>query len=120
MLSPRVVHFLEQEVIWECREATWCECGRVSDDFKGTFLVEPISTSAHQSFAYRRKARFQESLLTSQTVERLKNLWMEIVNEHSRKNLPLGLMSSLLLLDWLRRCSLDENATIMQDCGTIH
>jgi hypothetical protein len=90
MLSRRVVHFLEREVIWECREATWCECGRVSDDFKGTFLIEPISTSAHQSFVYRRKARFQQSLSTSQTTERLKNLWMEIVNEYSQKKLTFG------------------------------
>lgn len=29
MLSPRVIHFGETELIWECRKGTFCECGHV-------------------------------------------------------------------------------------------
>ena len=90
MLSRRVVHFLEEEVIWECREATWCECGRVSDDFKGTLMIEPITTSEHQSFAYQQKARLYKTISTAQTPGALKNLWMEIVHDYSQKNLTFG------------------------------
>lgn len=91
-LSRRVVHFLADEVIWECREATWCECGRVADDFSGTFFVGPIADSALQSFAYRRKPRFYTSLYNASENEpgRLKNLWMEIVHEYSQKKLTFA------------------------------
>jgi Heterokaryon incompatibility protein (HET). len=27
MLSPRVLHFTKHEMIWDCREATYCQCG---------------------------------------------------------------------------------------------
>lgn len=29
-LSPRVLHFCQQELVWECREETVCECGGIS------------------------------------------------------------------------------------------
>jgi hypothetical protein len=32
MLSPRVIHFTEQELIWECLENTTCECSQVVFD----------------------------------------------------------------------------------------
>ena len=30
LLSRRVVHFTAHEMVWECRESLWCECGGVA------------------------------------------------------------------------------------------
>jgi hypothetical protein len=32
LLSPRVLHICESELVWECREATSCECGGLSQE----------------------------------------------------------------------------------------
>jgi hypothetical protein len=32
LLSPRVLHICESELVWECREASKCECGGLSQD----------------------------------------------------------------------------------------
>jgi len=87
MLSRRVVHFLEDEVIWECGEATWCECGRVNDMRGGSFLLGPISDSLHQSNAYRLKRRFQSSVETGNCALRLANTWREIIHEYTKRKL---------------------------------
>lgn len=31
LLSRRFVHFTRDELFWECRESTWCECGSASE-----------------------------------------------------------------------------------------
>lgn len=31
LLSRRFVHFIREEIFWECRESTWCECGSRSE-----------------------------------------------------------------------------------------
>lgn len=31
VLSRRFVHFIREEIFWECRESTWCECGSESE-----------------------------------------------------------------------------------------
>lgn len=35
LLSPRIIHFVGEELVWECREAQDCECG--SSEAKTTF-----------------------------------------------------------------------------------
>jgi hypothetical protein len=32
LLSPRVLHICESELVWECREASKCECGSLSQE----------------------------------------------------------------------------------------
>lgn len=32
LLSPRVLHFCESELVWECREVCVCECGGLSEE----------------------------------------------------------------------------------------
>lgn len=32
LLSPRVLHLCESELVWECRERSICECGGLSED----------------------------------------------------------------------------------------
>lgn len=33
LLSRRFVHFNRDEIFWECRESTWCECGSASESW---------------------------------------------------------------------------------------
>jgi hypothetical protein len=39
LLSPRVLHFASQELMWECMEESWCECMEID----GTVHVKPVS-----------------------------------------------------------------------------
>ncbi|ORX97177.1 heterokaryon incompatibility protein-domain-containing protein [Clohesyomyces aquaticus] len=32
LLSPRFLHFCEEELVWECRQLSICECGNISSD----------------------------------------------------------------------------------------
>lgn len=34
LLSNRVIHFMQDEMFWECRESTWCECTSRGEDWK--------------------------------------------------------------------------------------
>jgi hypothetical protein len=34
LLAPRILHFTESELIWECRQAHWCECRFREADWK--------------------------------------------------------------------------------------
>ncbi|KAH7040130.1 heterokaryon incompatibility protein-domain-containing protein [Microdochium trichocladiopsis] len=36
LLSPRVLHFAQHELIWECRESLTCECGQVGYAYNHT------------------------------------------------------------------------------------
>jgi hypothetical protein len=50
LLSPRIVHFTEEELIWDCYEGLFCECGNGKDWFvsKSDFaraLLEPSTQS---------------------------------------------------------------------------
>lgn len=46
-LSPRILHFCGQELVWECTWQTECECGGVDDSFKGTLQKStlPVGTA---------------------------------------------------------------------------
>ncbi|KAI8623250.1 heterokaryon incompatibility protein-domain-containing protein [Xylariaceae sp. FL1651] len=62
MLSPRILHFSRWELIWECRESTSCECGRMEPRIKDK--------------------RFQ-NVLEHGTPEQLETLWREMVQGFS-------------------------------------
>ncbi|KAJ0107708.1 hypothetical protein J7T55_010315 [Diaporthe amygdali] len=34
VLSNRFIHFTSDELFWECRESTWCECGSIEEQWK--------------------------------------------------------------------------------------
>ncbi len=72
LLSPRVLHFTNGELAWECREDMHCECDRLSDD----------STNA----ADTEKAKFSDALANAST-SILRKTWHEIVSTYSGLNL---------------------------------
>jgi hypothetical protein len=69
MLSTRVVHFMEQELWWECRESFRCECERFEHsfenrDFNGVFELSELSS-----------------------LEDIEQTWEALVSEYSSKSL---------------------------------
>lgn len=65
LLSSRVLHFCDTEMIWECREATDCECGALSQD------------SSPGAVFYGLTKRFDEQKARGLTasIESLPNMW---------------------------------------------
>ncbi len=77
LLATRVVHFTPSELVWECQEARWCECGAVE--------------SAYYSSKNNMLAAFQECLLSDEKSEAMvRRMWREIVKSYSRRRLTRG------------------------------
>ena len=36
LLSTRIVHYTAEELVWECKSETWCQCGRIGRNLKQT------------------------------------------------------------------------------------
>ena len=71
LLSPRVVHFCDEEVLWECREHALCECGFMTD--RTTLGKREYSKALNQE----EPGRIQE-------------LWHEMVERYSLLSLSFG------------------------------
>ncbi|KAE8362738.1 HET-domain-containing protein [Aspergillus caelatus] len=39
LFARRIIHYTQEEIVWECRSDSWCECGRLGTDrkLKGRF-----------------------------------------------------------------------------------
>jgi hypothetical protein len=72
MLSRRIIHFMEQELWWECRECFHCECN-----------------SFRRSSSYgRQNLGSQLSKLSScENIEIIERIWENLVTEYSSKSL---------------------------------
>ncbi|RTE78952.1 hypothetical protein BHE90_006561 [Fusarium euwallaceae] len=68
LLSPRVVHFASPEMFWECREMSFCECGRLQESVKSHY--EKKTTNRDDD---------PQQLLRKQ--------WLEMVQSYSALNL---------------------------------
>ncbi|KAF2829411.1 hypothetical protein CC86DRAFT_189210 [Ophiobolus disseminans] len=66
LLSPRVVHFAENEVIWECKTSTDCEC-----------------TMVHHEDHVKGLSDFTQTLSVQESV--LGELWHTIVEDYARR-----------------------------------
>lgn len=66
MLSPRILHFGKDEIIWECDADSWCEC-----DWQG---------GVNDSFSLRR--RFKSTLESDHAA--MPEVWRRIVADYSR------------------------------------
>ncbi|KAH7002564.1 heterokaryon incompatibility protein-domain-containing protein [Ilyonectria destructans] len=81
LLSPRVLHFGNNEISWECMEMTKCECG----DPNGVFMTEERPPFQHQlvNKSQRPKIAHGYSLREGCSLELLSDRWHEIVQEYS-------------------------------------
>ena len=53
LLSPRIIHFANHELIWECMELLDCECQGTQDKPSGTALPWPVSKTYCQQKRWR-------------------------------------------------------------------
>ncbi|KAI1850941.1 hypothetical protein JX265_007266 [Neoarthrinium moseri] len=77
LLSPRVVHFTRDEIIWECMERTTCECGCIR------FLWSPGWVPFNKNLLH-------EPNLSMMSRAELNATWHQIVQEYSRLNLTFS------------------------------
>jgi hypothetical protein len=83
LLSPRLLHFGDTELVWECTENTTCECGMIDPSI---ILPDPSAYSFY-SGVFGRKTTHYQALSPLAGLEKLKNRWRDIVHEYTRKGL---------------------------------
>ncbi|KAG9192869.1 hypothetical protein G6011_11603 [Alternaria panax] len=71
MLSRRIVHFMDQELWWECRKCFTCEC-RNEHHNKGIFGVDMTKTT---------------KLVEPSSLNKIQNSWVEIVKTYTTLSL---------------------------------
>jgi hypothetical protein len=71
LLATRTLHFLSQEVLWECRCQYWCECGGVSTD--QMWKSDVMRGSVYNKIMYG-----------SETAD-LTAVWQSLVTNYSRR-----------------------------------
>ncbi|KAI1123709.1 heterokaryon incompatibility protein-domain-containing protein [Nemania abortiva] len=82
LLSPRVLHFGMQEVLWECMEAAECECSYVKNK-------KELQLSSVSEYLLRQMlGKISHGIkLASQSSQVLRGRWHEIVAEYSSLDL---------------------------------
>jgi hypothetical protein len=76
LLSPRILHFTTEEIVWECMEQTTCECG----------CIRSLWSPGHEPFD---KDLLHEPALARASRGDLRDKWHRVIEEYSRLNLTL-------------------------------
>ncbi|KAF2648283.1 HET-domain-containing protein [Lophiostoma macrostomum CBS 122681] len=76
LLSPRVLHFGVNELIWECMQESHCECGGIREEMKSP------DCQWHEPKSYG-----HPEILGSLPYPRITMAWRDIVREYSRLGL---------------------------------
>jgi hypothetical protein len=71
LLSPRVLHFAENELIWECSEQIHCEC----------------ETIYHREWSITNKTALRPDLWAEESLQNVDRQWQEIVSLYTAKDL---------------------------------
>jgi len=77
MLASRILHYTEDEMMWECQEELWCECRLIKFDFPRHRKVETVKLAYAAAVA----STDSETHATS---------WNKLVREYSQRALTLG------------------------------
>jgi hypothetical protein len=89
LLSPRVLHFLRNEIMWECKELTACECHQETTAEREN--SKHMHTQDMEKINRHLKAKKGGRKITVNDGEDLKSLlssrWEEIVHQYSNLNL---------------------------------
>lgn len=80
LLSPRIVRFQADEVIFECNEGLMCECGNPPAGHQGPW--EDLTKSAH----FHDKVAFHALLSSSSTVS-VTDSWHHLIHAYSKTHL---------------------------------
>jgi Heterokaryon incompatibility protein (HET) len=81
LLSPRVLYFGHNELMWECQEASTCECSAV--EMRPAVDSEEDSEEGRNSHLDSLKMAHSKTLTPTATVEELQIRWYHIVQEYS-------------------------------------
>jgi hypothetical protein len=77
LLSPRVLHICESELVWECREASICECGGLSQEKSPGGIY-------HRAVEDHQKEKLQHDFAHQDPTERIGGTQIELSeNAHS-------------------------------------
>ncbi|KAH6639048.1 heterokaryon incompatibility protein-domain-containing protein [Boeremia exigua] len=79
LLSRRVLHFSEEELVWECRELTTCECGGIGEQTSpaGAFHeATRISEDERQDVAGSRRQVEEDLSIRQFQEEQVDKLWI--------------------------------------------
>jgi hypothetical protein len=76
LLSPRILHFTTEEIVWECMNQTTCECG----------CIRSLWSPGHEPFD---KDLLHEPALARASRADLRDKWHRIIEEYSRLSLTL-------------------------------
>ncbi|KAJ4991058.1 het domain-containing protein [Stagonosporopsis vannaccii] len=72
LLSPRVIRFEEQELLWECRQGSNCECSGITYDPK------PFNGELQDSY---------NGLRHSESISEYQKCWQHLVEEYTSRSL---------------------------------
>ncbi|KAI0101350.1 heterokaryon incompatibility protein-domain-containing protein [Nemania sp. FL0031] len=82
LLSPRVLHFGMQELLWECRDAVECECSYVNSN------KELLLSSVSEYLLRQMLGKLSHGMkLASKSPQVLRDRWHEIVAEYTSLDL---------------------------------
>ena len=76
ILSPRVLHFGNGELLWECMEGSTCECSSTGD--------------FNWSYPHRNEKAEIYKVLSSGDPEKITDLWRSLVEQYSRLSMTLS------------------------------
>jgi hypothetical protein len=74
LLSPRILHFTENELIWECSEGIECECSGIHD----TYWDVPNKTTS------------LSRLWADEPLSKIDRQWQDIVSLYTAKSLTFS------------------------------
>jgi hypothetical protein len=77
LLSPRMLHFTSQELIFECRERTWCECSNNQD------WVSQTNLGISWQYPYENPKLSHSSALQNPSSPSLGDEWRKMVGRYS-------------------------------------
>lgn len=100
LLSKRVLHFSESELVWECRELSTCECGGFGGQTSpaGAFYqATKISEDEHKDVVGRRKQTEEDLGIRRSQEEAVDKTWKSSTSGLRR--------SSARSIDWLLKIS---------------
>ncbi|OCL13697.1 HET-domain-containing protein, partial [Glonium stellatum] len=72
LLATRIIHFTPHELVWECGESRWCECGALEDS------SYPLRNNMLAAIQECRQNRVTETI---------RPMWREVVKSYSRRSL---------------------------------
>ncbi|KAI1353694.1 HET-domain-containing protein [Xylaria sp. FL0043] len=95
ILSPRVLHFCKQELVWECAQAIRCECEDLtsSSSLKTRFCLVPMSkgdNTQDEDDNFRPMQDFSENVTSIERCYHLPNYWSFAIRNLFVKGLLLN------------------------------